>query len=59
MNWRSERIWIELITGSRKISNFRFGVIIFIFINGIIIPKYIYENSRKKPLNNWIFLSND
>nr|QGQ56244.1 photosystem I assembly protein Ycf4 [Cansjera rheedei] len=30
MNWRSERIWIELITGSRKISNFCWAFSLFL-----------------------------
>ncbi|KAK9723793.1 hypothetical protein RND81_05G025700 [Saponaria officinalis] len=30
MNWRSECIWIELITGSRKISNFGWAFILLL-----------------------------
>lgn len=30
MNWRSEHIWIELITGSRKTSNFCWSFILFL-----------------------------
>ncbi|GFP86433.1 photosystem i assembly protein ycf4 [Phtheirospermum japonicum] len=30
MSWRSDHIWIELITGSQKISNFYWALIIFL-----------------------------
>nr|YP_010454295.1 photosystem I assembly protein Ycf4 [Thesium chinense]QYF09484.1 photosystem I assembly protein Ycf4 [Thesium chinense] len=37
MNWRSERIWIELITGSRKISNFCWAFILFLGSLGFLL----------------------
>nr|WRP99160.1 photosystem I assembly protein Ycf4 [Amorphophallus muelleri] len=37
MNWRSEHIWIELITGSRKISNFFWACILFLGSLGFLI----------------------
>nr|YP_010025604.1 photosystem I assembly protein Ycf4 [Dianthus chinensis]QOQ36094.1 photosystem I assembly protein Ycf4 [Dianthus chinensis] len=36
MNWRSERIWIELITGSRKISNFGWAFILLLGSLGFV-----------------------
>nr|WRO37190.1 photosystem I assembly protein Ycf4 [Amorphophallus kiusianus] len=37
MNWRSEHIWIELITGSQKISNFFWACILFLGSLGFLI----------------------
>nr|YP_009681060.1 photosystem I assembly protein Ycf4 [Arisaema ringens]YP_009947469.1 photosystem I assembly protein Ycf4 [Arisaema erubescens]YP_010417304.1 photosystem I assembly protein Ycf4 [Arisaema decipiens]YP_010459229.1 photosystem I assembly protein Ycf4 [Arisaema flavum]YP_011003863.1 photosystem I assembly protein Ycf4 [Arisaema amurense]QHN54285.1 photosystem I assembly protein Ycf4 [Arisaema franchetianum]QYK91666.1 photosystem I assembly protein Ycf4 [Arisaema bockii]QDG00932.1 photosystem len=37
MNWRSEHIWIELITGSRKTSNFFWACILFLGSLGFLI----------------------
>ncbi|PIA43459.1 hypothetical protein AQUCO_01900094v1 [Aquilegia coerulea] len=37
MNWRSERIWIELITGSRKTSNFCWACILFLGSLGFLL----------------------
>nr|YP_009556511.1 photosystem I assembly protein Ycf4 [Rhabdodendron amazonicum]QBC72544.1 photosystem I assembly protein Ycf4 [Rhabdodendron amazonicum]QBE88164.1 photosystem I assembly protein Ycf4 [Rhabdodendron amazonicum] len=37
MNWRSERIWIELITGSRKTSNFCWAFILFLGSLGFLL----------------------
>nr|YP_009730594.1 photosystem I assembly protein Ycf4 [Psammosilene tunicoides]QCP68264.1 photosystem I assembly protein ycf4 [Psammosilene tunicoides]QHU77318.1 photosystem I assembly protein Ycf4 [Psammosilene tunicoides]UJV31339.1 photosystem I assembly protein Ycf4 [Psammosilene tunicoides] len=37
MNWRSERIWIELITGSRKISNFGWAFILLLGSLGFVL----------------------
>nr|ARC97283.1 photosystem I assembly protein Ycf4 [Alchemilla pectinata] len=37
MSWRSERIWIELITGSRKISNFGWALILFLGSLGFVL----------------------
>nr|YP_009306788.1 photosystem I assembly protein Ycf4 [Davidia involucrata]AOQ76911.1 photosystem I assembly protein Ycf4 [Davidia involucrata] len=37
MSWRSERIWIELITGSRKISNFCWAFILFLGSLGFLL----------------------
>nr|YP_009516511.1 photosystem I assembly protein Ycf4 [Malania oleifera]AYE40909.1 photosystem I assembly protein Ycf4 [Malania oleifera]QEI59649.1 photosystem I assembly protein ycf4 [Malania oleifera]UYG49701.1 photosystem I assembly protein Ycf4 [Malania oleifera] len=37
MNWQSERIWIELITGSRKISNFFWAFILFLGSLGFLL----------------------
>nr|YP_010136173.1 photosystem I assembly protein Ycf4 [Nymphaea rudgeana]QWM95861.1 photosystem I assembly protein Ycf4 [Nymphaea rudgeana]UPX03791.1 photosystem I assembly protein Ycf4 [Nymphaea rudgeana] len=37
MNWRSEHIWIELITGSRKISNFCWACILFLGSLGFLL----------------------
>lgn len=37
MNWRSERIWIELITGSRKVSNFCWAVILLLGSLGFVL----------------------
>lgn len=47
MNWRSERIWIELITGSRKISNFGWAFILLLGSLGFIlvgISSYLGRN---------------
>nr|YP_008999946.1 photosystem I assembly protein ycf4 [Agrostemma githago]AGZ17936.1 photosystem I assembly protein ycf4 [Agrostemma githago] len=47
MNWRSERIWIELITGSRKISNFGWAIILFLGSLGFVlvgISSYLGRN---------------
>nr|YP_010556760.1 photosystem I assembly protein Ycf4 [Phytolacca icosandra]UYS92142.1 photosystem I assembly protein Ycf4 [Phytolacca icosandra] len=47
MNWRSERIWIELITGSRKISNFCWAFILFLGSLGFLlvgISSYLGRN---------------
>ena len=47
MNWRSERIWIELITGSRKISNFSWAFILLLGSLGFIlvgISSYLGRN---------------
>uniref|UniRef100_A0A8S0Y791 Photosystem I assembly protein Ycf4 n=1 Tax=Spirodela intermedia TaxID=51605 RepID=A0A8S0Y791_SPIIN len=41
MNWRSEQIWIELITGSRKISNFFWACILFRFTR-ILSPNIFF-----------------
>ncbi|CAN6446901.1 unnamed protein product [Victoria cruziana] len=37
MNWRSKHIWIELIMGSRKISNFYWACIIFLGSLGFLL----------------------
>nr|YP_010175879.1 Ycf4 [Scleromitrion brachypodum]YP_010175965.1 Ycf4 [Oldenlandia diffusa]QSM34973.1 Ycf4 [Scleromitrion brachypodum]QSM35059.1 Ycf4 [Oldenlandia diffusa] len=37
MSWRSEDIWIELITGSRKISNFCWAFILFLGSLGFLL----------------------
>nr|YP_010941237.1 photosystem I assembly protein Ycf4 [Fallopia dumetorum]WLS50838.1 photosystem I assembly protein Ycf4 [Fallopia dumetorum] len=37
MNWRSERIWIELIKGSRKTSNFCWAFILFLGSLGFLL----------------------
>ncbi|KAI3877373.1 hypothetical protein MKX03_026430, partial [Papaver bracteatum] len=37
MNWRSERIWIELITGSRKTSNFCWTCILLLGSLGFLL----------------------
>nr|YP_009429364.1 photosystem I assembly protein ycf4 [Rheum wittrockii]YP_010165280.1 photosystem I assembly protein Ycf4 [Rumex nepalensis]QFS00122.1 photosystem I assembly protein Ycf4 [Rumex japonicus]QGX06793.1 photosystem I assembly protein Ycf4 [Rumex crispus]UFH78134.1 photosystem I assembly protein Ycf4 [Rumex dentatus]UUL97416.1 photosystem I assembly protein Ycf4 [Rumex acetosa]ASW26411.1 photosystem I assembly protein ycf4 [Rheum wittrockii] len=37
MNWRSERIWIELIRGSRKPSNFCWAFILFLGSLGFLL----------------------
>nr|YP_009455323.1 photosystem I assembly protein ycf4 [Erythropalum scandens]AUG62857.1 photosystem I assembly protein ycf4 [Erythropalum scandens] len=37
MNWRSERIWIELITGSRTTSNFCWAFILFLGSLGFLL----------------------
>ncbi|KAL0532262.1 hypothetical protein IC582_031652 [Cucumis melo] len=37
MNWRSERIWIEFIRGSRKISNFCWAFILFLGSLGFLL----------------------
>nr|YP_009515106.1 photosystem I assembly protein Ycf4 [Dendrotrophe varians]AUN45189.1 photosystem I assembly protein Ycf4 [Dendrotrophe varians] len=37
MNWRSERIWIELRTGSRKTSNFCWAFILFLGSLGFLL----------------------
>nr|YP_010482745.1 photosystem I assembly protein Ycf4 [Prunus tianshanica]UVU26474.1 photosystem I assembly protein Ycf4 [Prunus tianshanica] len=37
MSWRSERIWIELIAGSRKISNFCWAFILFLGSLGFLL----------------------
>nr|QUB02183.1 photosystem I assembly protein ycf4 [Gibasis geniculata] len=47
MNWRSEHIWIELITGSRKISNFCWACILFFGSLGFLvvgISSYLGKN---------------
>nr|YP_009517818.1 photosystem I assembly protein ycf4 [Pseudostellaria longipedicellata]YP_009564505.1 photosystem I assembly protein Ycf4 [Pseudostellaria palibiniana]AYD72892.1 photosystem I assembly protein ycf4 [Pseudostellaria longipedicellata]QAY80844.1 photosystem I assembly protein Ycf4 [Pseudostellaria palibiniana] len=47
MNWRSERIWIELITGSRKISNFGWAFILLLGSLGFVlvgISSYLGRN---------------
>nr|YP_009716060.1 photosystem I assembly protein Ycf4 [Suaeda glauca]QGL09185.1 photosystem I assembly protein Ycf4 [Suaeda glauca]UQK97029.1 photosystem I assembly protein Ycf4 [Suaeda salsa] len=47
MNWRSERIWIELITGSRKISNFCWAFILLLGSLGFVlvgISSYLGRN---------------
>nr|QTI91239.1 photosystem I assembly protein Ycf4 [Leuchtenbergia principis]QTI91307.1 photosystem I assembly protein Ycf4 [Ferocactus latispinus] len=47
MNWRSERIWIELIRGSRKISNFCWAFILFLGSLGFLlvgISSYLGRN---------------
>nr|YP_009861510.1 photosystem I assembly protein Ycf4 [Mirabilis himalaica]QKN19407.1 photosystem I assembly protein Ycf4 [Mirabilis himalaica]QKX48235.1 photosystem I assembly protein Ycf4 [Mirabilis himalaica]QKX48318.1 photosystem I assembly protein Ycf4 [Mirabilis himalaica]QKX48401.1 photosystem I assembly protein Ycf4 [Mirabilis himalaica] len=47
MNWRSERIWIELRTGSRKISNFCWAFILFLGSLGFLlvgISSYLGRN---------------
>nr|YP_010284591.1 photosystem I assembly protein Ycf4 [Silene asclepiadea]UKQ56344.1 photosystem I assembly protein Ycf4 [Silene asclepiadea] len=47
MNCRSERIWIELITGSRKISNLGWAIILFIGSLGFVlvgISSYLGRN---------------
>nr|YP_009557011.1 photosystem I assembly protein Ycf4 [Trigastrotheca stricta]QBC70726.1 photosystem I assembly protein Ycf4 [Trigastrotheca stricta] len=49
MNWRSERIWIELITGSRKISNFCWAFILFLGSLGFLlvgISSYLGSSSN-------------
>nr|YP_009776747.1 photosystem I assembly protein Ycf4 [Justicia adhatoda]QJA27233.1 photosystem I assembly protein Ycf4 [Justicia adhatoda]WGV35155.1 photosystem I assembly protein Ycf4 [Justicia adhatoda] len=37
MSWRSEHIWIELITGSRKLSNFCWALIVFLGSLGFLL----------------------
>nr|YP_010346516.1 hypothetical chloroplast RF4 [Solanum cajanumense]UNZ90347.1 hypothetical chloroplast RF4 [Solanum cajanumense] len=37
MTWRSDDIWIELITGSRKISNFCWAFILFLGSLGFLL----------------------
>nr|CUR01446.1 ycf4 [Acacia colletioides] len=37
MGWRSERIWIELITGSRKTSNLCWAIILFLGSLGFLL----------------------
>nr|YP_011020590.1 photosystem I assembly protein Ycf4 [Knoxia roxburghii]WQH63010.1 photosystem I assembly protein Ycf4 [Knoxia roxburghii] len=37
MSWRSEHIWIELLTGSRKISNFCWAFILFLSSLGFLL----------------------
>ncbi|CBI28958.3 unnamed protein product, partial [Vitis vinifera] len=37
MSWRSERIWIELIIGSRKTSNFYWAFILFLGSLGFLL----------------------
>ena len=37
MTWRSDDIWIELITGSRKISNFCWALILFLGSLGFLL----------------------
>ncbi|KAL4619807.1 hypothetical protein ACB092_06G107000 [Castanea dentata] len=47
MNWRSEHIWIELIAGSRKTSNFCWAFILFLGSLGILlvgISSYLGRN---------------
>nr|YP_009000026.1 photosystem I assembly protein ycf4 [Silene conoidea]AGZ18016.1 photosystem I assembly protein ycf4 [Silene conoidea] len=47
MNCRSERIWIELITGSRKISNLGWAILLFIGSLGFVlvgISSYLGRN---------------
>nr|YP_009859809.1 Ycf4 [Silene kiusiana]AWX05937.1 Ycf4 [Silene kiusiana] len=47
MNCRSERIWIELITGSRKISNLGWAIILFLGSLGFLlvgISSYLGRN---------------
>nr|QFG71232.1 photosystem I assembly protein Ycf4 [Mammillaria zephyranthoides] len=47
MNWRSERIWIELIRGSRKMSNFCWAFILFLGSLGFLlvgISSYLGRN---------------
>ncbi|KAJ8447507.1 LOW QUALITY PROTEIN: hypothetical protein Cgig2_019501 [Carnegiea gigantea] len=47
MNWRSKYIWIELITGSRKISNFCWAFILFLGSLGFLlvgISSYLGRN---------------
>nr|YP_010974965.1 photosystem I assembly protein Ycf4 [Amyema miquelii]WNR57737.1 photosystem I assembly protein Ycf4 [Amyema miquelii]WNR57799.1 photosystem I assembly protein Ycf4 [Amyema miquelii]WNR57861.1 photosystem I assembly protein Ycf4 [Amyema miquelii] len=49
MNWRSDRIWIELITGSRKIINFYWAFILFLGSLGFLVVgilSYIDSNFR-------------
>nr|YP_010828890.1 photosystem I assembly protein Ycf4 [Silene repens]WFF46920.1 photosystem I assembly protein Ycf4 [Silene repens]WFF47003.1 photosystem I assembly protein Ycf4 [Silene repens] len=47
MNCRSERIWLELITGSRKISNLGWAIILFLGSLGFVlvgISSYLGRN---------------
>nr|YP_009371065.1 Ycf4 [Vernicia fordii]ARQ82041.1 Ycf4 [Vernicia fordii] len=47
MSWRSERIWIELIAGSRKTSNFCWAFILFLGSVGFLlvgISSYLGRN---------------
>nr|YP_010174183.1 photosystem I assembly protein Ycf4 [Clerodendrum trichotomum]QSJ54934.1 photosystem I assembly protein Ycf4 [Clerodendrum trichotomum]QVL23947.1 photosystem I assembly protein Ycf4 [Clerodendrum trichotomum] len=37
MSWRSEHIWIELIAGSRKLSNFCWALIVFLGSLGFLL----------------------
>nr|YP_009428089.1 photosystem I assembly protein Ycf4 [Echinacanthus lofouensis]ASV47976.1 photosystem I assembly protein Ycf4 [Echinacanthus lofouensis] len=37
MRWRSEHIWLELITGSRKLSNFFWALIVFLGSLGFLL----------------------
>lgn len=49
MNWRSERIWIELLRGSRKISNFCWAFILFLGSLGFLlvgISSYLGRNQQ-------------
>nr|YP_010567388.1 photosystem I assembly protein Ycf4 [Plicosepalus curviflorus]UZC33616.1 photosystem I assembly protein Ycf4 [Plicosepalus curviflorus] len=49
MNWRSDRIWIELITGSRKIINFYWAFILFLGSLGFLVVgicSYLDSNFR-------------
>nr|WRY72257.1 hypothetical protein [Sclerocactus unguispinus] len=60
MNWRSERIWIELIRGSRKISNFCWAFILFLGSLGFLlvgISSYLGRNliSLFPPQQNFFF----
>nr|WNG72118.1 photosystem I assembly protein Ycf4 [Mammillaria elongata] len=60
MNWRSERIWIELIRGSRKISNFCWAFILFLGSLGFLlvgISSYLGRNliSLFPPSNFFFF----
>nr|YP_010398461.1 photosystem I assembly protein Ycf4 [Gentiana purdomii]UQK94907.1 photosystem I assembly protein Ycf4 [Gentiana purdomii] len=47
MSWRSEHIWIELIAGSRKISNFCWAFILFLGSFGFLLvgtSSYLGQN---------------
>ncbi len=50
MSWRSEHIWIELIMGSRKISNFCWAFILFLSSLGFLLVGTLSYLGR-----NWIF----
>nr|QFS20339.1 photosystem I assembly protein Ycf4 [Saprosma merrillii] len=49
MSWRSEHIWIELIMGSRKISNFCWAFILFLSSLGFLLVGTLSYLGR-----NWI-----
>nr|ALJ01912.1 photosystem I assembly protein Ycf4 [Scrophularia dentata] len=47
MSWRSEHIWIELITGSRKLSNFCWALIVLLGSLGFLLvgtSSYLGQN---------------
>ncbi|RYR77691.1 hypothetical protein Ahy_A01g002257 [Arachis hypogaea] len=49
MSWRSERIWVELIAGSRKTSNFCWAFILFLGSLGFLlvgISSYLGKNFK-------------
>nr|YP_009972150.1 photosystem I assembly protein Ycf4 [Kuepferia otophora]QNH70387.1 photosystem I assembly protein Ycf4 [Kuepferia otophora] len=53
MSWRSEHIWIELIAGSRKISNFCWAFILFLGSLGFLLvgtSSYLGRNLISHPI---------